>query len=854
MKTLTYSLLFIVLYGTSAFGQQKVNPIAVEPGVSIELATFRRSLIHDIEYTLNFDIPSGKSENIQATETLSFVLGALNQPLQLDFKQDRDHLTSIKVNGKDFRVNIQNEHILIDAAALAAGRNEIRMNFIAGDASLNRNPDFLYALFVPDRARTVFPCFDQPDLKARFLLTLKVPLQWKVLANAVKKDSVIENNGIVFHFNNSDRLPIYLFSFTAGKYTSVMQKTDGLPAEFLHRETDSLKIKLSVDSIFDAHQNAIRFLQKWTGIPFPFQKVGLVAIPDFQYGGMEHPGEVQYRSSALFLDSGATKDQFISRSSLISHETSHMWFGDLVTMKWFNDVWMKEVFANFMADKVTEKMMGLPTYNLRFLQHYPYAYSVDRTLGANPIRQQLTNLKDAGSLYGDIIYEKAPVMMRQLELLIGKENFRKGVDEYLKKYAYRNADWSDLIAILSKYTKRDLYLWNKVWVNQPGRPELTYTEKDHNNVIQKFVISQHAESGPKRYWPQYFTLTFFYADHQQSIPVNISGPAIDLTAAKGLKAPQYIVFNSNGLGYGIFPFDKKLANALYSLSDPLQRASIYINAYENMLSGKQLSPKDLLLLFLKGLSVEKNEMDLRLLAGNIRSIYWKFITPADRLAMAEKVESSFWQAMQAQSPANNKKILFKGYQDEYMSQEAAKKIYDIWKNQRAPAGVKLTEDDYTELALTIALKTDSNTEVLSQQRDRIKNADRKDRLTFLMPALSPDEKERDAFFYGLADKKNRQKETWVATGLTYLNHPQRQKTSIKYLPESLDLLEEIQRTGDVFFPQSWLTAVFGRYQSKKAYSYVTDFLKKHPAYNPKLKEKILQSTDDLYRAQKGLVN
>ncbi len=156
------------------------------------------------------------------------------------------------------------------------------------------------------------------------------------------------------------------------------------------------------------------------------------------------------------------------------------------------------------------------------------------------------------------------------------------------------------------------------------------------------------------------------------------------------------------------------------------------------------------------------------------------------------------------------------------------------------------------LAFSVALRSDTTTHILQQQEDRISNTDRKKRIEFLMPALSLDPQERDAFFNSLADRKNRQKEAWVTAALSYLNHPLRQSTSIKYLPKSLDLVEEIQRTGDVFFPQSWLGSIFGSYQSKEAAQVVTAFLKAHPDYNPKLKNKILQSADNLFRAQKLL--
>src|SRR5258708_26483987 len=153
---------------------------------------------------------------------------------------------------------------------------------------------------------------------------------------------------------------------------------------FVFRYTDNIKIRLSLDSIFRIEGQALQFMREYTGIGYPFQKFDFVAIPDFQFGGMEHPGAIQYKASTLFLDSGATREQFISRSNLLSHQTAHMWFCDLVTMSWFNDVWMKEVFANFMADKIGNLTLHDNNYDLKFLtDHFPAAYRVGRTPGAH---------------------------------------------------------------------------------------------------------------------------------------------------------------------------------------------------------------------------------------------------------------------------------------------------------------------------------------------------------------------------------------------------------------------------------------------------------------------------------------
>ena len=831
MKKITWIFLLLPGFATLLRGQP------VQNGVSYNLAVQRHALISQLSYQLAFDIPAEKTGSIAATAIISFDLRDNLQPLQLDFRQEKNSVRSLVVNDKAVAADMRQEHLVIGKQFLQKGHNLLRIDFTAGNESLNRNNDYLYALFVPDRARTVFPCFDQPDLKANFILTLTVPAGWAVLANAAVKDSSTAGAKTTYHFNKSDKLPTYLFSFTAGKYAAA--EKSGM--QFLFRETDTAKIRLSKDSVFRAHREAIDFLEDWTGIRFPFQKVGFVAVPSFQFGGMEHPGEVQYNAAGLFLDEGATKDQLIARSAVISHETAHMWFGDLVTMKWFNDVWMKEVFANFMADKITEKLLGTETFNLKFLlDHTPAAYNVDRTPGANPIRQQLDNLKDAGSLYGNIIYHKAPVMMRQLELLMGKDNFRKGIQEYLQQYSYSNATWNNLIAILSRHTKADLAGWNKVWVNRPGRPVFGYRYANG-----KFIITQMPERGESAVWPQRFAIALRYAGRDTTMDLDMKGSSLSFSLPA---KPDIVLFNTDGRGYGLFP--ATLNRELYELPNPVARASAYINAYENMLASRGIKAGDLLDFLVAGISKETSELNLRLICGYAATVYWSFLPPGERLNKSTSLQQALWSSMLLQTAPNNKKILFKTYQDIYLGEEASRKIYDIWQSQQAPEGVKLTEDDYTALAITMAIKTDTANTVLQEQLARIANPDRKARLEFLIPALSPDSAKRDAFFTSLRDISNRRKEAWVAAGLSYLNHPLRQKSFIKFLPASLNMLQDVQRYGDVFFPQNWLGAIFSNHQSAAAWQVVASFLAAHPRYNNKLKAKILQATDNLHRVQK----
>jgi len=626
---------------------------------------------------------------------------------------------------------------------------------------------------------------------------------------------------------------------------------------FLYRETDSTKLRLSIDSVFRIEGQALRFLHEYTGIDYPFKKFDFVAVPDFQFGGMEHAGAIQYKASSLFLDSGATREQLIGRSNLLSHETAHMWFGDLVTMRWFNDVWMKEVFANFMADKISSVTLPDGNYDLKFLtDHYSAAYSIDRTAGAHPIRQQLDNLNEAGSLYGNIIYHKAPIVMRQLERLMGVDSFRAGLRDYLKTYAGANAGWPDLIKSLQQHAGFDLGAWSAVWVDGVGRPAISHQWIQANGRIKDLVLRQRGEDGSARVWPQTFEIALVYKDHIQKLPVVMQQANIHLAAQLANQPmPEYVVLNTDGAGYGLFSIDRHSLAPHFgdatgpTAPTPLMRAAAYINLYENMLAGHAVTPRELLSFGRQLLAHEPEELNLNILLEQINSIFWRFLPAAARDSIAPALEQDCWQALESVSAPNEKKLLFRTFSNIVLSKEGQDRLYTIWKKKQPPAGVKLSEDDYTNLAAALAIRNyPGSATILDEQTTRIQNKDRRDRWLYLQPALSNDTATRARYFASLHDATARRKEAWVLSALGYLHHPLRTATSEKYLAATLDWLEDIQRTGDVFFPQSWLQTSFSYYRSAAAATLVTNFIKTHPGYNPKLMAKIRQAADNLLRA------
>ncbi|MCG1037314.1 M1 family metallopeptidase [Polaribacter sargassicola] len=826
--------------------------LTLEKGISYELATYRKQQIADVVYNLDFKIPKEKQSPIPSKLVVDFTVNDLKNDVYLDFNEEASKLKSIKINNKTAVINHQKEHVIIDKSALVLGVNSVEILFDAGEQSLNRNEEFLYTLLVPDRASTLFPCFDQPDIKAKYNLRITAPKDWQVLAGGFKESSLEIDDFIEHTFKTSDLMSTYLFSFVAGKFTEEIKNPGAFDMRFLYRENDKEKIAESVDEVFKIHQKSLDFLEDYTQVKFPFQKMDFAAIPPFQYGGMEHVGAIQYRQSSLFLDKNATENRKLSRAKLIAHETSHMWFGDLVTMRWFNDVWMKEVFANFMADKIMNPVFPEINHDLNFMMtHYPSAYSEDRTKGTNAIRQYLGNLKDAGSLYGRIIYNKAPIMMRQLEALLGEEVFQSGIQEYIKTYKNSNADWSELVGIFDEKSEGNIKNWSDVWVNSAGRP-IFYEEIELNEKgnVTKFVIHQKAEDGSEKVWTQSFKIKLIdERGYQKNINIKNMGKSFDITSATKDFKPGQVLYNTNGFGYGVFPIYKKDIDTYQHINDEVSRGYQFINLYENMLIG-EVSPLETFQIFLSAIKEEKNELITSYLSGRIQAVFWTFLTEKQQTEIAENTEKEVLQLLESNQPKNIKRTLFGLYQSIVISEAGKENLYAIWSKTKQIENLFLNENNFTSLAMKLAILEHPKTvEILQEQQTKITNNDRLDRFKWLLPSLSTNKNVRDAFMTSLLQKENRANESWVQTALSNIHHPLRQKTSVKHLKSVLEKLEEVQLTGDIFFPKGWLASSIGKYSSKEAYAILEEFLSENQDYNPILLTKLLQTTDNLTRAQ-----
>ena len=838
-------------------GDTQVQP-APEPGVSAALAHDRAARVRDVRYDLAFRIPAEQSAPVQGRATVRFRLTDTTGALALDFARSDSQVTGVTAGGRRIEAGLENGHVVLPAHALAAGENEIGIEFTAGDAPLNRNPDYLYTIFVPARAHLAFPCFDQPDLKARYALRLDVPAGWEAISNGEIVEQREEEGRIHVRFAETKAVSTYLFAFAAGRFSVERAQRGSRRFRMLHRETDAQKVARNRDAIFDLHAAALEWLERYTGIPYPFGKFEFLLVPSFQFGGMEHPGAIFYNASGLLLDPSATQNQKLGRASVIAHETAHMWFGDLVTMRWFDDVWMKEVFANFMAAKIVNPSFPEINHDLRFLfAHYPAAYDVDRTAGTNAIRQKLDNLNEAGSLYGAIIYQKAPIVMRQLEMMLGEDVFRDGVREYLTAHAFGNATWTDLIRLLDARTPEDLQAWSGAWVEEAGRPVFTMAGmRVDGESFTAGWIQQDPVPARGLLWSQPLTIAVGYPDRQETIDLHFTRREVHAVRPHlDRRQPLYVLPTGGGLGYGDFVLDpasrQYLTSHLADVPDALTRGAALVTLWEEMLGGR-IEPAAIAQMLATALPRETDELNVQRMLSYLERAFWKFLPASERETRAPALERMLRGGLHAAKTPSVKSAWFNALRDTALTRDTLAWLGRVWAQTEAVPGLTLAEPDYITLAQQLAVReVDEWRRILDEQAARIQNPDRKARFEFVRPALSSDPAERDRFFAGLKDVGNRRREAWVLEAVSYLHHPLRAAQAEGYIPPSLALLREIQQTGDIFFPKRWMDATLGGHASPSAARMVRSFLERLPAgYPERLRRIVLSAADELFRASR----
>ena len=796
IKTLLTAALCMVAF--CAYAQQLTK------GVSKELAAQRKANISNVIYDLTFHIPGNPQQKITGKNVITFDLKE-KADVVLDFQGEFDgNCTVIIRKGKNKKekrkpviATYQNEHIIIPNKLLVPGTNRVELNFTATDKALNRHQDYMYTLFVPDNARSCFPCFDQPDLRARYLTDIKAPAGWKTMTS-----------------DPCCPLPTSLYSFVAGNFYEKIGTRDGRPMRALYLETDPDKVN-QIDNVFDEVAASLKWMEGYTGIANPFgTEYGMVILPNFQFGGQENPGAIQFNDRRIFLDKNATQEDKLNRTELIAHMTAHLWFGDLVAPEWFEDLWAEELMANFMASKITRRQFRGVDHDLNFLRTYQArAIAIDRTEGTHAIAQEISNIDHASLLYDDIIYDKGPVMMRMLENIMEAPVLQKALQNFLADNAYGNASWDKFIQTLEKEASGiSVRQYMDVWGKEKGLPHI-HTSYRNGQI----VVSQSDPYGRGICWPQKFEIRLIHElGSSKVLTVNMTKPTMTFKCST---RPDYIIPNYDGRGYGIFTLDddyaKKLPMRLITTHNDLHRYCLLQTIHENYLQGK-IPPSHFGELY-RFMMKEKNPL---IMSTGVDQMF-KISTDMP-MSSRKTLELCIMDLLGENKSKECRQYILNKLAANAVSPEVLDKIQKMFDAHNDPA---FSERDYMNMAYRLAIvRPERREEILSKERGRLMTQELKDEFDFVSRVCNPSAEARTQLFNELLKPENRKQEVWVLQTLRLLNSDVYEPQSNSYIQPALKALPSLLETNSLFFPTNWAKALLEGHKSEGAKQEVTSFL------------------------------
>jgi len=883
-------VLLVMLLGALMCGQLRGNEqklaADIEAGVPRELARFRNAHYRDVRYALDVEIAPG-AELLTGTLELRFTTDAEKNDLVLDWRvvkrpagQAEARVSDIVVNNRVANdARFVNEHIRIPHTSLVKGENVVRMRFAspisASGSAVTRYRDredgreYIYTLFVPSDASTAFPCFDQPDLKARFTLTVTAPSGWRIVTNTgvaemliTQCDPVTDASATSTYcppvrtkFHETEPISTYVFAFAAGEFEVFDDKESPHQTRLFVRKSKAERARKELAEVFRLNREALQFFAGYFDYKFPFPKYDLVVIPEFAYGGMEHAGATFLREEAILFPTDPTANDLIARAELMFHEAAHQWFGDLVTMRWFDDLWLKEGFATFMAYKAVEAL--LPQYGAWKVFHQrtkPLAYLTDVTKGTTPIFQVIPNLSAAKSAYGNIVYRKAPSLLRQAEFYLGADKFQEAVRSFVKGHAYANAEWGDLVRAFERSSGMKLDVWADAWVKRRGMPDVRVNwSADGRGLINRFIVAQRDVLDEGGAWPMRLKILLAYNTGGEALRTETLTVRLDeagetqVREAIGKRRPAFVFANYEDYGYGRFLLDDEsrayVLKNLGAVKDDFLRALLWGSLWESVREA-ELAPVKYLELAMEHTPRERDEIAVAGILARSSTAFNRYLSDAERRKIAAPLERIIFDGMMNAETSGLRITYFRAFQAIATTEEARGNLKRILAGALQVSGMTLRERDRFDIITALMSRGDPEAQKLlaAQKTD----TDDARRYAYAANAASASAETKRRYFDAYLNDKELA-ESWIESSVAPFNSPLQSSLTLPHLELALRALPALKRTRKIFFINNWLGAFIGGQCGAEALDTVQKFLRREASLDRDLRLKVLEATDGLER-------
>jgi aminopeptidase N len=617
---------------------------AENPFLSQADAAARAARVSNVAYVLDFAL-TGK-ETFSATTTLNFDLNDASMPLTVDL--DKATIKSLTVNGKKVDPQYNGWFITLSPASLVKGRNTVVVAYerphSTNGEGLHRMVDpvdgrvYTYSHFEPAAAHQMFAVFDQPDLKATYQLNVVAPADWEVISSTREANIAPCTEGRRWTFPTTKKLSPYNFSMHAGPYKVWEDKSGKYPMRLFARL--SVASQITPGEWFKYTRAGLAFFDGYFGIPYQYGKYDQVLVPDFLYGAMENAGAITFAEHGFMYKAEMTAEQRQRLASVIMHEMAHQWFGDLVTMQWWNGLWLNESFASFMGTLATaESTEFKDAWRAFYSQGKQAAYEQDSKITTHPIEVPVPSTRNAFDNIDAITYSKGASTLVQLRHLLGEDTFRKGVHNYLVKYQYKNAKLDDFIGSLGQAAHRDLSGWTREWLYQPGVDTIAADYSCKAGKIDAFSLKQSAPQEFPTLREQRVQVASLRLEQgryrvDRKVAITYKGANTAVPGMVGAPCPDMVYPNYEDWGYVKVQLDPRSFGGarahLADVQEPLLRAMLWQSLWDGVRDAR-LPLNDFISTVLANASHEKDYTLLGDVLGKVAAAkrYLDTIAPKD---------------------------------------------------------------------------------------------------------------------------------------------------------------------------------------------------------------------------------
>ncbi|WP_294345899.1 aminopeptidase N [Prosthecochloris sp.] len=824
-----------------------------------EAAETRSNLVSNVRYTLELTLKEYATEyRGHCIVEFDYRRGGIEY-LKLDFITKQIH--AVALDGKPAKEYLEGDFALyLKEDHLTEGRNTLEITYTSlfdnTGSGFHKfhdpedNEEYMHTDFEPYDAHRLFPCFDQPDIKASYRLTVNGPSKWTYIHNTLPEHTRTTNEEVTISFKHTAVFSTYLFALVVGPYAKWEDRYNRIPLGIYCRK--SLEKYMDPENIFAVTRESMATLETYFDYPYPYDKYDQVFVPEFNFGAMENVGCVTFTEHYIFRHKKLYSEH-LNRANTITHEMVHMWFGDLVTMKWWNDLWLNESFADYLSYFAMSngKLFGDALEHLYVRKEW--AYQQDQYATTHPIAASARDTIEAFSNFDGISYSKGASVLRQLQYYIGDEAFRAAIGQYFKRFAEQNTTLDDFLSIMSEKSGIDIVAWSRQWLQTTGvntlssRIENGRLRIEQQGSADNNLIRQHA-----------IALTGYRQSGSALVENETQKIIIDGKTADTQLKPDtaFVILNTHDHDYVKVFYSQDAIDiarkSLQTIEDPFARRLVWGSLWQ-MVRDNAFRPTEFIEM---GIELAMKEKDLSILNSHIiakiKAIVSVYLTDDNRAIWMPKLNTMARERLAVTDNSEEKQIIWFGLLLETaLLSDELDYLHGLVTGTESIASLEIDQEKRWNVIARLMACGHTEAETLFSNEKELDKSDLGLKKAFMVQASRPDSAEKESCWQTFTEESSRSTD-FLRYGMKGFHWHMQKDLLTPFADRFFEAIENIYTERDVHYAEAFGHYLFPHWhQTPDMLRKIETFLDKKDSDGgelPALLRKLLiEQADDLKR-------